>query len=69
MSAKCKTCGAEIVWVVTPAGAKAPCDAKPKKVWCLTGRLICGANEAKLVTAYESHFATCPQADQHRRKP
>jgi hypothetical protein len=69
MSAKCSTCGAEIVWVVTMTGSRMPVNAKTTKVFRMTGRTIAGSPEVEIVTAYTTHFVTCPQADQHRRKP
>lgn len=77
--AKCKSCGAEIVWIKTTAGKNMPCDAKPVP---FTYRL--GAKD-KVVTkngevlpadispdepeemGYIPHWATCPRADKHRR--
>jgi len=60
---QCKTCKAEIIWIKTPAGKSDLVDAKPQQVWVMEGR-----TSWKLVNGYTSHFATCPQASQHRRK-
>jgi len=64
----CKTCGAEILWIVTPTGKAHPVDAKPEKRWVTVFSLDeDGGEEWALVDTYLTHFATCPQADQHRR--
>jgi hypothetical protein len=63
----CKSCGAEIVWVVTPAGKSMPLDAKAQTVWVLEPEgATAGSPKAKPVQARGSHFATCPNADEHR---
>ena len=59
----CKSCGAEIEWIKTPNGKKCPIDAKAKKVWVLDKLL----NNWFLCDGHESHFATCPNADMHRK--
>lgn len=75
--AKCKGCGAEIIWI-----GKMPCDpervtywAKPKapgKVVTPNGEVISCVFEGDLQQAtgvgYVSHWATCPQAGKFRRK-
>lgn len=63
--AACSTCGGEIVWATSERGRPLPLDAKPEKRILVeeTGK----ARIARVVDAYTSHFATCPQADQHRR--
>jgi len=59
---KCKSCGAEIEWIKTWKGENYPVNAKPKKMFTkIKGYWI-------LVDCYETHFATCPDADQHRKK-
>lgn len=64
--AKCKSCGAEIVWVTTTNGKKMPVDMKPKTI--LIPVAMDGISVAyRAVVGHESHFATCPNADQHRR--
>lgn len=74
----CRSCGAEVIWTVTKTGKKMPVDAKPDP----DGKLIVWKNDAGVHARYEddapafvqnrpsrftSHFATCPQAQQHRR--
>lgn len=58
---KCKTCRADILWSTTEAGRRVPLDTKPQRLFVIDG------DKARLVDAYVSHFATCPQAEQHRR--
>lgn len=58
--AKCKSCGAQIEWVKTKTrGSSMPVD--PKYVVVVT-------NEGQIVKGRISHFATCPNADQHRKR-
>jgi len=54
--ANCKSCGAEIEWLKTKNGKSMPVDAEPIMIET-TGAPIQG---------YKSHFATCPNANQHR---
>lgn len=68
--AQCKSCGASIQWMVSEGGKKIPIDADPSP----DGNLILfgtGAHPVpKLWTGdrYKSHFATCPNAAQHRKR-
>ena len=60
----CKSCGARIWWVVMGGtDARMPVDADPQ--WVVTIE-----SDGKAVTrdGYRSHFATCPNADQHRKR-
>lgn len=70
-------CGAEMIWCVTENGAKIPIDVEPVP----DGKLIklrvengdrivhhIRKGEAVYQPRYNAHFATCPNADQHRRK-
>ena len=54
---KCRSCGADIVWVKTQQGKNMPIDAETDN-----GDTIFDHN------VHRSHFATCPHADQHRRR-
>lgn len=58
----CKSCGAPIVWAVTLTGKRMPLDEKPEKRFVLDRDGKCS-----LLYTYTSHFASCPQAAQHRR--
>lgn len=64
MGDTCKTCGTPIVWVVMDTGKRMPVDATTiEKRVVLDGKRERGAiRETGL-----SHFATCPQAAQHRK--
>jgi hypothetical protein len=64
---RCKTCGAEIIWAETERGRPMPVDAKPLKVILLEDLGELFAPKAKVVNAFVSHFATCPDAAEHRR--
>ena len=63
---KCKSCDADIIWIKTKKGKFHPVDAKPKKLW-VQDQYSVEFNGMMLVDCYESHFATCPNADKHRR--
>ena len=58
----CKSCGAPIVWGRTEAGKYMPLDEKEVMYWKLDnfGRLSTDKGRT-------SHFATCPQANRHRK--
>lgn len=64
---RCKSCNAEVFWVETESGKRMPCNAKPKR----KDLVLCkrqGKTIAKMADVYESHFATCPNAKQRRRR-
>lgn len=77
----CKKCGAAIIWIDTPRGKKMPADrqavaykANPKgkeRVVNLRGEVIAcdltfpGAADGM---ARVPHWATCPNADEFRRR-
>jgi len=54
---KCKSCGAEIVFVLTEKGHKMPVDAGS---WNGEAMYHHGV--------HVSHFSTCKNADKHRKK-
>lgn len=58
---RCRSCGADIQWGVTENGARMPMDLQRRTV-CVPAP----DGRVKVVTGYESHFATCPNADRHR---
>lgn len=76
----CRTCLRPVEWVVTTAGKRMPLDPE---VWHLApgngpavgvtadGQVLRGVTASKYdpdaVEVRTSHFATCPQADGHRR--
>ena len=72
----CKSCGAEIMWAKTQAGRLAPvdaaespdgnvfvavCEGGPTAFFPPAGTTIADA------TRHKSHFATCPNANAHRK--
>lgn len=76
---RCKSCGAEIIWIKTAAGKSMPCDAKKISfrvdlqgdlvLLCPNGRVARGVfDPGSDKIGYTSHFATCPNATRHRQK-
>ena len=64
----CKSCGAAIVYAVTTSGARMPLDVEPVaggKYAIVDGDHA--VYDRALETGYVSHFATCPNANRHRR--
>lgn len=55
---RCRSCNAMIVWFTTPKGNVMPVneDTVEARDWELD------------LTRHKSHFATCPNANQHRKK-
>lgn len=53
----CRSCGAAIIWLKTSNGKNCPCDAAT----------VADEDEVFDHRKHISHFATCPNADQHRR--
>lgn len=53
----CKSCGEPIDWVKTPAGKNMPVDLDQVTVVTKDGQVVVGRTP---------HWATCPNADQHR---
>jgi len=82
---KCRSCHAEVLWVVWPAsGKRMPVDAEPDMrplpkggdiVLTVHGGAFGELRAEKFNTRahdtkrnrYTSHFATCPNADEHRK--
>ena len=58
---KCHSCGATILWKTTKKGGKIPID------WQETPDLSSNENEVFDPKRMVSHFATCPNASQHRK--
>jgi hypothetical protein len=64
---KCRTCQAEIIWITMEESGKAhPVNPKPVQMVLATGEDD-RTKRGRVVSVYESHFATCPQADEHRK--
>lgn len=77
--AKCRSCGADIVFIGTPRGTMIPCDAQPvrfdpsergdSKVVTESGNVVSAFISTKgMEKGYISHFATCPNAGEFRRR-
>lgn len=80
--AKCKSCGADIIWIKTAAGKSIPCDSDARTYWknphgsdvivTPNGEVYKADLTGDLAQAtgigYISHFATCPAADKFRKK-
>jgi hypothetical protein len=66
---QCRSCGAPLEWAELTSGKRHPFNP-PIVVTATVGSLLDGARIIELVdTAItSSHFATCPQAAEHRRK-
>jgi len=60
---RCSSCGAPILWAETEHGKTMPLDPEPER------RLILGEKTgiAYLRPTFKSHFASCPNADKHRK--
>ena len=79
---RCKACGAEIIWIRLTSGKMHPCDAEevayrvgagPDRIVTKDGRVVPGTIvsdvcETNLARGYSSHFATCPFADDLRKR-
>lgn len=68
----CKTCGADIIWIVDQNRTRILLNKKRVRVYALADpdagvkdRYLTRGGEPYL--AYVSHFETCPQAKQHSR--
>lgn len=79
--AKCKTCNASIIWIEMASGKKMPCDAAAVTYWqnskgkstiiTPNGETVKADLSGDLSKAtgwgYIPHWATCPQANTHRK--
>lgn len=69
---KCKSCGASIRWAKTPTGKSMPLDFEPAadgNIVLIDG-LATAASPMELLSGkpvFRSHFATCPNAQAHRK--
>jgi len=77
---RCRSCGAEIRWAKTEAGKSIPLDAAPRPdgnvhVYDGVAYVLSPGGQPILEhrahgdKLYVSHFVTCPDAGEHRRKP
>ena len=78
---KCRSCGADIIWIKMASGKMMPCNAVPirYRLNFASGKLTLVTPDGKIArgnadpvsgerVGYLSHFATCPCAEQHRRR-
>ncbi len=71
----CESCAAEIRWVTLESGRPMPLDPAPHPngniIVGIGGRyrVLDGSQLPAEVAAWRSHFATCPHASRHRRRP
>ncbi len=70
-AAVCRSCGASVVWGRTPAGKAIPLDAEPVDGGNLgirdDGTVVSSHGFPAGAALYVTHFATCPNAGQHRK--
>jgi len=73
--AECRSCHAPVIWVATTTGKQMPLDPIPVPDGNITldtdqvaHVLPDAAHPPPDVPRYHSHFATCPNAAQHRRR-
>ena len=59
----CKLCGASIFFAKSLSGAPMPLDAQRRRVVVLNEE----GRAQRIELGYESHFATCPQANRFRK--
>jgi hypothetical protein len=65
---RCNSCNAEIRWVVLPSGKSMPLDEKPFTAFVLDAEgAQTGSARARSIQVRQSHFSSCPNADEHRR--
>lgn len=55
--ATCRSCGADIIWFATKKGGRMPVDA---------GTVV-ASDKVLNLKYHRSHFATCPNANKHRK--
>lgn len=69
MSTKCKSCGEYIFWATTTAGKRIPLNKTPMLRFVIATGLAADSQNPHVsyVPTYETHFATCQNADSHRK--
>jgi len=71
---KCRSCGAAIIWAKTAGGSSVPLDAEPVPNGNIVLRsdgiavYLKAADARPTGGCFVSHFATCPNAAQHRKR-
>lgn len=73
MTSRCSSCQAPIVWAITDSGRRMPVDAQPHEDGTVVLTYETSFVAARVDPTYTgpkhlSHFATCPNAGQHRRR-
>lgn len=78
MRSHCSTCERPLLWAWSEHGKRIPIDPEPTTDGNIVLRRIAtgadsvahvlGRDEETDEERYTSHFATCPQADTHRRR-
>lgn len=63
-NAKCKACKQDIFWVRMESGSNMPVDTRRLSVIVTSP----DNGNGKVVSAYESHWSTCPHADRFKKK-
>ena len=77
----CRSCGAEVLWAETTGGKRIPLDPEPVAAGALlvvkrrmspSGELVplvrpVRRGEAPASPRYQTHFASCPDADRWRK--
>ncbi len=80
--AKCKGCGADIIWIQTLGGKSIPCDPQPVTYWekaKAPGKVVTpngevlscvfeGDPDKATGIGYISHWSTCPCAERFRKE-
>lgn len=69
----CRSCGAAVLWAQTENGKVMPVDPAPHPDGNLVLTSIGGGFQVRVDKAapgekHRSHFVTCPNAEQHRRR-
>ena len=80
---KCRSCGAKLIWIKTASGKNMPCDYRKIRFRRnpesdiklvtqdgeITGAdIVVDGNESYDGIGYFSHFATCPAANEFRKR-
>ena len=72
-ASRCRSCGAHVIWAKTQSGKNIPVDLQEIVGGNLRILDVPSGKFAKViqakpdVKAYRTHFASCPNADGHRR--
>jgi hypothetical protein len=72
----CSSCAARVIWVLSNKGNPVMVNAEPEDDgdhWLVKGTgappvAVKAAEEVKHAALYKVHFATCPNAEAHRKR-